>query len=100
MTGSALDGLDQVIHAPKRLAAMSMLASSTSTDFAFLRDQMQISESDLSKQMASLAAAGYVTVTKSRGRGGSTAYRITKSGRTAFDTHVAALRALLGSDVD
>ena len=72
--------LDPVIHAPKRLAIMSVLATSTSTDFAFLRAHLSVSDSDLSKQMSALEAAGYVTVTKSRGRGGATSYRITRRG--------------------
>jgi DNA-binding MarR family transcriptional regulator len=89
--------LDAVIHAPKRLAIMSVLAHSTSTDFAFLREHLAVSDSDLSKQMAALEAAGYVSVTKSRGRGGVTTYRITRQGSSAFRRHVAALQAIVGA---
>jgi DNA-binding MarR family transcriptional regulator len=90
-----LADLDPVIHAPKRLAAMAILAHSTSTDFAFLREYLGISDSDLSKQMAALEKAGYVSITKtSRGRGGATTYRITKGGDAAFQRHLAALRAI------
>ena len=92
--------LDPVIHAPKRLAIMSVLAASTSTDFAFLRAHLAVSDSDLSKQMSALEAAGYVAVTKSRGRGGVTSYRITRRGTTAYRSHVAALRAIVGEPVD
>lgn len=91
--------LDPVIHAPKRLAIMSVLAASSTTDFAFLRAHLSVSDSDLSKQMAALEAAGYVTVTKSRGRGGVTSYRVTRKGSAAFDKHVAALRAIVGETV-
>jgi DNA-binding MarR family transcriptional regulator len=90
-----LTGLDPVIHAPKRLAAMAILANAQSADFGFLRAQLEIADSDLSKQMATLENAGYVTVSKTgHGRGGVTTYRITKAGRTAFRSHVAALRAI------
>lgn len=90
-----LADLDPVIHAPKRLAIMAILASSTTTDFAFLRDYLGVSDSDLSKQMAVLEKAGYVSIKKtSRGRGGVTSFRITKSGHTAFDQHLAALKAI------
>ena len=88
--------LDPVIHAPKRLAIMSVLAHSSSTDFGFLREHLSVSDSDLSKQMAALESAGYVSVTKSRGRGGVTTYRITKLGSSAFTRHVQALRAIVG----
>lgn len=91
-----LGDLDPLIHAPKRLAAMAILATSTDTDFAFLRDHLAISDSDLSKQMAALEGAGYVSVTKNgRGPGATTTYRMTRVGRKAFDRHVAALDALV-----
>ena len=87
--------LDPVIHAPKRLAAMAILANSSSTDFAFLRDYLDIADSDLSKQMATLERAGYVTVNKNgRGRGAVTTYEISKPGRDAYRRHVDALRAI------
>jgi DNA-binding MarR family transcriptional regulator len=91
----SLDDLDPVIHAPKRLAAMAILANSTTTDFGFLRQHLGISDSDLSKQMTTLEKAGYVKVTKtSRGRGGSTWYRVTPQGVRAFTHHMKVLNAL------
>lgn len=93
---SPLRDLDAVIHAPKRLAAMAILAASTGTDFAFLRDHLSLSDSDLSKQMSALRDAGYVTVSKSgRGHGSTTTYTITRSGTAAYQRHRRALEALL-----
>lgn len=95
---ASIKDLDPVIHAPKRLAAMAMLANSESTDFPFLREHLGVSDSDLSKQMAALEQAGYVAISKSgRGRGATTTYRITDDGRSAYQRHRAALRALLDS---
>jgi DNA-binding MarR family transcriptional regulator len=94
---SALDGLDPVLNAPKRLAIMAVLTRSTSSDFAFLREHLGVSDSDLSKQAAALEAAGYVRVMKSgHGRGSVTAYKATKAGRRAYQQHRATLRDLLG----
>lgn len=94
--GSALEGLDPVLNAPKRLAIMAVLAASASTDFAFLRQHLGVSESDLSKQTAALEAAAYLTVHKSgRGRGGITSYKATRAGRKAYQRHRDTLRALL-----
>ncbi|MCL3862531.1 transcriptional regulator [Actinotalea sp. K2] len=93
---SPLTDLDAVIHAPKRLAAMAVLAASSGTDFVFLRDHLQLSDSDLSKQMSALRAAGYVSVSKSgHGRGSTTTYTITRTGRAAYRRHRQALEALL-----
>jgi DNA-binding MarR family transcriptional regulator len=92
-------GLDPVIHAPKRLAAMALLANAMDADFAFVREHLQVSDSDLSKQMAELAKAGYVEIRKhGRGPGASTTYRITRAGRRAYLAHRAALQAILAMD--
>lgn len=89
--------LDPVIHAPKRLAAMAMLASATSVSFPFLREQLGISDSDLSKQMAALQQAGYVDTTKTgRGRGATTTFKLTRAGRAAYRRHREVLQSLLG----
>lgn len=91
-----LQGLDPVITAPKRLAIVALLSRASTTDFGFLRDHLRISDSDLSKQMSALEAAGYVSVNKlGRGRGGATTYAITKAGSRAYKAHRAALRELL-----
>ena len=91
-----IDGLDPVIHAPKRLAAMAVLANATTVTFRFLKDYLQVTDSDLSKHMSALEAAGYVATTKTgHGRGATTTYRMTKSGERAYAAHRDALRALL-----
>lgn len=92
-------GLDPVIHAPKRLAAMALLSNAMDADFAFVRDRLEVSDSDLSKQMAELARAGYVEIRKhGRGPGASTTYRITRAGRRAYLAHRAALQAILATE--
>jgi DNA-binding MarR family transcriptional regulator len=93
-----IEDLDPVIHAPKRLAAMALLSSASNASFTFLRDHLGLSDSDLSKQMATLEKAGYVTITKSgRGRGATTTFRTTRTGQAAYRRHRKALRALLES---
>lgn len=88
--------LDPVIHPPKRLAAMALLAHAQSADFRFLRDHLALSDSDLSKQMAELGRAGYVDISKQgRGPGATTTYRITRAGRRAYAGYRTALSALL-----
>ncbi|WP_228551715.1 transcriptional regulator [Mumia zhuanghuii] len=93
----SLAELDAVIHAPKRLAAMAVLTGSDHVTFRFLVDHLAITESDLSKQMSALEAAGYVKVHKSgRGRGSSTSYSLTSTGRSAYRRYRTALQELLG----
>ena len=89
-------GLDPVIHAPKRLAFMALLAHAQDTDFWFAKQTLGISDSDLSKQAAALAEAGYLYIKKSGyGRGSETKFAITVAGRKAYEEHRKALEALL-----
>lgn len=89
-------GLDPVIHAPKRLALMALLAHAKDADFWFAKQTLGISDSDLSKQAAALAEAGYIFIAKSGyGRGSETRFGITVTGRTAYEEHRKALEALL-----
>lgn len=89
--------LDSTIHSPKRLAAMAILASSTATDFSFLREQLQLADADLSKQMSALRDAGYVETKKTgHGRSGQTRFTITSEGRAAYLAYRQHLLDLLG----
>ena len=88
--------LDPVIHAPKRLGAMAMLAAAKWVEFSFLKEQLDVSDSDLSKQMSALCDAGYASVRKKgHGRSGQTWFAATAAGRAALERHMAALRALV-----
>jgi DNA-binding transcriptional ArsR family regulator len=94
-------GLDPIIHAPKRLAAMAVLANSSSASFKFLKEHLSVTDSDLSKQMSALESAGYVRASKDGyGRGGSTTYRLTSAGKRAYEAHRAALYTLLDGTPD
>lgn len=89
-------GLDPVIHAPKRLALMALLAHAKDADFAFVREAIDVSDSVLSKQAAALSDAGYLDILKAgHGRGSTTKFRITPLGMRAYSAHRAALESLL-----
>lgn len=93
---SPLAALDPLLNAPKRLAALALLNSAESVDFTYLRTRLGLNDPDLSKQMASLAAAGYLAVSKTgRGPGATTTYSITGPGKQAYRRHRQALHALL-----
>ncbi len=93
----SISDLHPVIHAPKRLAVMAILSHSTDTDFSFLREYLDVTDSDLSKQMSILQRAGYVNILKAgRSRGASTTYSITHAGKRAYNSHLTALHAITG----
>jgi DNA-binding transcriptional ArsR family regulator len=87
---------DELIHAPTRLSLVAFLAATTWADFAVLRDSLGLSDSTLSKQLTTLADAGYVEIRKAFvGKRPRTSARLTTGGRTAFDRHVLALQEIV-----
>ena len=87
---------DQLIHAPTRLSIISLLAATEWADFRFIRDSLDLSDSALSKQLATLDEAGYVEIRKGFvGKRPRTSARLTIVGRAAFEQHVAALQEIL-----
>ena len=59
---SSVPRFDELIHPATRLSIMSLLAAADWADFAFVRDQVGLSDSALSKQLATLEEAGYVAI--------------------------------------
>ncbi|MGW8062567.1 transcriptional regulator [Streptomyces ziwulingensis] len=89
-------GFDELIHPATRLSVVSLLAATAWADFAFVRDSLSLSDSALSKQLHTLEEAGYLEIRKEGGgRKRRTKVRLTDRGRTAFEGHVAALRAIV-----
>lgn len=89
--------LDDVIHAPVRLSVVATLSGVDKAEFSFVRDAVEITDSALSKQVAVLEQAGYVTVTKGYvGKRPRTWLALSAEGRTAFERHLAALTQIAG----
>ncbi|WP_406478785.1 winged helix-turn-helix domain-containing protein [Streptomyces platensis] len=89
--------LDEVIHAPVRFSIVATLAAADKAEFAFVRDTVEVSDSVLSRQVATLEKVGYVAVTKGYvGKRPRTWLALTPGGRTAFAAHCQALRAIAG----
>ena len=87
---------DELIHAPTRLSIVSLLAASQWADFQFIRDSVGLSNSALSKQLATLEQAGYVEIGRGFvGKRPRTSARLTPAGRAAFEQHVAALQEMV-----
>lgn len=87
---------DELIHAPTRLSIVSLLAASQWADFKFIRDSVGLSDSALSKQLATLEQAGYVEIGRGFvGKRPRTSARLTPAGRDAFEQHVAALQEMV-----
>jgi DNA-binding transcriptional ArsR family regulator len=87
---------DELIHAPTRLAIVSLLAASEWADFKFIRETVGLSDSALSKQLATLEQASYVEIRRGFvGKRPRTSARLTQVGRGAFEQHVNALQEMV-----
>lgn len=95
--GHARHRLDEVIHAPVRFSIVAALAGVDYADFATIRDAVEVTDSTLSKQASVLEKAGYVKVSKGYvGKRPRTWLSLTRDGRKAYESHLAALRAIAG----
>ncbi len=89
---------DELIHAPTRLAIVSLLAATQWADFRYLRDELGLSDSALSKQLSTLESAGYVEIRRTFiGKRPRTSASLSRAGRRAFDLHVAALLQVIST---
>ncbi|MFD0467034.1 transcriptional regulator [Nonomuraea thailandensis] len=65
-------GFDELIHPPTRLGLVALLAAAQWAEFGFLKESLELTDSALSKQVSTLAEAGYAEVRK-EGRGAGAA---------------------------
>ena len=90
-------GLDDLLQHPVRFSIVATLAAAEQAEFGLVRDLVEVSDSVLSRQVATLERAGLVSVRKGYvGRRPRTWLSLTPHGREVFDAHVAALRAIVG----
>lgn len=84
--------LNTVIHAPNRLKICAFLTPLQEAEFQVLRDELDVSDSVLSKHLKQLEVAGYVAFRKGAVNGRQRMWAsLTKSGRKAFLAHVEEL---------
>ena len=87
---------DELIHPATRLSVVALLAAADWADFAFIRDRIGLSDSALSKQLATLEEAGYVAIERPVSeRRRRVRARLTPLGRERFTAHVAALQGII-----
>jgi DNA-binding MarR family transcriptional regulator len=91
--------LDDLLGHPVRFSIMALLAPADRAEFGFVRDQIEVNDSVLSKQISALKDAGFVKVHKSyiddRAR---TSLALTGKGRSTFKRHLKALREIAEGD--
>ena len=75
---------------------MAMACAAKKVEFSFVREELGVTDSDLSKQLRALGELGYVEVERTGGRrGGTTWLQATPLGAERFAAHCAALREIV-----
>ena len=93
---TALPNLDRIIHERLRLGIVSALAVNDSLTFNELKKLLQTTDGNLSVHARRLEEAQYIDCTKSfEGRMPKTEYRLTGSGRKAFERYLDHMEALI-----
>ena len=98
MTGPTVDiqGLDPLVHAPARLALLTVLSLVDEADFRYLLYATGLTKGNLSAHLSKLEEAGYVTIEKTfRGKIPLTLCRLTPKGRQALEAYRQAMQAIL-----
>ena len=88
--------LDDIIHSRIRLAIMAILVSVDQAGFIFLKDQVNVTDGNLSVHLRKLENAGYISVKKTFiARKPVSIYKITNKGRKAFKVYVDRLEKFI-----
>ena len=96
MSPEPLRQLDRLIHEKGRLGIMSLLAASPDVSFTELRDQLGMTDGNLTTHIRTLQQAGYLAVTKAyRDHRPLTTCHLTEAGRTAFHHYLSLLEQIL-----
>jgi DNA-binding HxlR family transcriptional regulator len=89
--------LDDLLQNPVRFSIVAALDRAGTLGFREVRDAVEITDSTLSKQVAMLESAGYLSVGKSFvGKMPRTSLTLTRQGRSAWKAHLATLREIAG----
>jgi DNA-binding MarR family transcriptional regulator len=88
--------LDELVHQPTRLRIFAYLYRHGSATFPELREQLDVTEGNLSSHAQTMEEAGALAVEKEFvDRRPRTTYRLTEDGRALFEDHVQTLEALI-----
>lgn len=88
--------LDPVLHERGRLGITSVLAAVESLTFTELRDQLEMTDGNLSVHLQKLEDRGYVAIDKQFvGRRPQTTCRLTPAGRRAFEHYLNQLETIV-----
>mgnify|MGYP001172365478 CR=1 FL=1 len=95
-----IDRLNRSFESRVRIGIMAVLVVNDWVDHATLRRLLEVTDGNLASHLNGLEQAGFVQVRKRFvGKRPNTSYRVTASGRSAFQAHLDAIQELLKTDL-
>jgi DNA-binding MarR family transcriptional regulator len=93
-----IDQMHKAFESRVRLGIMSALAVNDTMDFNALKELLNVTDGNLASHIKALEKEGFIGVNKAFiKRKPNTRYAMTKSGKKAFEAHIAALEKLIRS---
>ena len=87
---------DKLVHQPTRLQIFAYLYQHGETPFSEIKDDLDITEGNLSSHIQKMEDAGAVRVEKQFvDRKPQTTYQLTDEGKAKFEDHIGTLEALI-----
>lgn len=88
--------LDDAVHQRVRLGILAACVGVAKVDFAYLKQTLDLTDGNLGRHLETLEQAGLVAVERVRDGGRARSWiRVTRKGRGALRSEIAALRELL-----
>lgn len=93
---SKIDDLNKAFESRVRLGIMSILLVNDWVDYNEIKEKLELTDGNLASHIAGLEKLEYLTVRKRFiGKKTNTSYKVTRSGKKAFQAHIDALEKLL-----
>jgi DNA-binding MarR family transcriptional regulator len=87
---------NSVVYQPTRLSILSALSVAKEINFTYLRDQLVLTDGNLSRHLQILENAGYIKISKTfKDKKPKTWIGITKSGRQALTDEIKRLETII-----
>jgi len=93
--------LDPIIHAPTRLAILSLLITVENANFTYLKESTGTTDGNLSTHLTKLEESSYITIEKTfKGKKPQTICAMTEKGKKAFAKYLEQLEQIVQMQQD
>lgn len=93
----SIEQLNKAFESRVRLGIMSILMVSEWVDYKEIKERLDLTDGNLASHINGLEKLKFITIRKRFvGKKTNTSYKVTKTGKKAFQDHINALEKLIG----